>query len=104
MTREGLRFLSKLVEQNPEHDRAALERGLLEVAQSLDWSHFVDVEYYEGSSALPPYAIVNAIIDLGYGGWVERRTTGLHTTLADVAVLHSAISNVEIVRCVYFGD
>lgn len=104
LTREGLRFLSKLVEQNPEHDRAALERGLLEVAQSLDWSHFVDVEYYEGSSALPPYAIVNAIIDLGYGGWVERRTTGLHTTLADVAVLHSAISNVEIVRCVYFGD
>lgn len=103
LTEEGRVFLNQLEGSIADMSSAEAEAGLRAVAEDLDWSHFVDVEFYEGSGVLPEYVVVSAIQALGYDGWVERRTRGVHTTVADIAVFHSAISHVDITSCIYFG-
>lgn len=105
-TTEGNALLDVLVEQDAEYSgtsREQFEESLRTVAQTLDWTHFVDVDYYESSGVLPDYAIVNAISELGYDGWVERRSVGKIITRADIAIFHRAISKVKVKKCVFFN-
>ena len=102
LTDEGNRLLKTLTDQDPYTTEEEFRDGLQSVAQDLDWSHFVDVEYYESSGVLPEYALVNAFLALGYDGWIERRSRGLLTSVVDLAIFHTQISKVEILRNLYF--
>jgi len=99
---EGARLLKTLVDQDPDTSEDDFRDGLQAVAQDMDWSHFVDVEYYESSGVLPDYALVNAFSALGYDGWIERRSRGRVTSVVDLAIFHTHISKVKILKNIYF--
>jgi len=99
---EGGRLLKTLVDQDPDTSEDDFRAGLQAVAQDMDWSHFVDVDYYESSGVLPEYALVNAFQALGYDGWIERRSRGRVTSVVDLAIFHTQISKVEILKNIFF--
>jgi len=103
---EGMRLAAQIQKSNPDWSLARITNGLLEVADSMDWQHFIDVGYYDSTlgEALPLYSLPVAIKELGYDGWIERRTTGSVRSHTDLAIFNSAIANVEVARVVYAID
>jgi hypothetical protein len=103
LNNEGLKLAREIHKAEPEWGFSAIVQGLLNVAKSMDWQHFIDVEYYDNTlgEELPLYSLPAAIYELGYDGWIERRTTGTQRSHTDLAIFYRALGNVEIDHVVY---
>ncbi len=100
---EGIKLAIQIQKSESDWSLDQIVSGLIAVSESMDWQHFIDVDYYDNTlgEALPLYSLPVAIEELGYDGWVERRTTGQVRSNTDLAIFSSALNYVELVKTVY---